>query len=108
LLLSVDLSKRFSLSSNLNAAYFKDGDGRFNEFSASLSLGMGITERTGAFVEVFGFLPSGNRDSTKYLNGGFTYLMNDDLQLDERVGLGIGNDVRGPDVFYGVGLAKLF
>jgi hypothetical protein len=108
LLLGVDLSERFSLSSNLNVAHLKDQNGHFNEFSASVSLGMGISRRTGAFVEFFGFLPSGKRDSSKYLNGGFTYLMNDDLQLDARLGLGIDNDVSGPDMFYGVGLAKLF
>lgn len=107
LLLGADLSQRLSLSSNLNYAYLKDSE-RFHEFSASLSLGMGLSERLGSYVEVFGFLPSGERDSSRFINGGFTYQLSPDFQLDARLGLGLGNDVGGPDTFLGLGLARRF
>lgn len=108
LLLGVDLNERFSLSSNLNAAYLKDEAGRFNEISGSVSLGIGISERVGSYVEVFGFAPGGERDSSKYLNGGLTYQLNPDFQLDARLGIGLGNDVDGPDHFFGVGASRRF
>lgn len=108
LLLGVDLSERFSLSSNLNAAYLKDENGRFNEFSSSVSLGVGLGERVGSYLEVFGFAPSGERASSKYLNGGLTYLLSPDFQLDARLGVGLGNDVDGADNFVGVGAARRF
>ena len=108
LLLGVDLSPRFSLSSNLNAAYLKDGAGRFGELSGSLSLGIALSGRVGSFVEVFGFAPGGGRESSRFLNGGFTFLLNPDFQLDARAGVGLGNRVDGPDHFFGFGASRRF
>lgn len=108
LLLGVDLNERFSLSSNLNAAYLKDEASRFNEISGSVSLGIGLSERLGSYVEVFGFAPGGERESSKFLNGGFTYLLSPDFQLDARLGIGLGNHVDGPDQFFGVGASRRF
>ncbi len=108
LLLGWDLSDRMALSSNLNYAYLSEEGERFGEFSASLSLGIGLTERIGSYLEVFGFFPGGNRDNTRFINGGFTYLVNNDFQLDARLGFGLGNDVGGSDTFFGVGVARRF
>jgi len=108
LLLGVDLSERLSLSSNLNYADLSEEGDRFGEFSASLSLGIGVTERVGSYVEVFGFFPGGKRDNSRFINGGFTYLVNNDFQLDARLGFGLGNDAAGPDTFFGVGVSRRF
>jgi hypothetical protein len=107
LLIGANLTERVSLTSNLNyAARREDGD-RYSEFAASLSLGVKLTERVGTYIETFGFLPGGRPDS-KYINGGFTYLVNNDLQLDARLGRGINNSGGEPDYFVGVGVSQRF
>jgi hypothetical protein len=108
LLLGADLSERVSLSCNFNYASLKDGSDRYSEISASLSAGVGLSDRVGTFLEVFAFAPSGGRENTRYVNGGFTYLVNNDFQLDVRAGVGLGNKVDGSDFFLGAGAARRF
>lgn len=108
LLLGWDLSERLALSSNLNYAYLSEDGERFGEFSGSLSLGISLTERVGSYIEVFGFFPGGDRENTRFVNGGFTYLVNPNFQLDTRLGFGLGNDVGGSDTFFGVGVSRRF
>ena len=108
LLLGWDLSERVALSSNLNYAYLSEGGDRFGELSGSASLGFSLSDKVGSYLEVFGFFPGGDRDSSRFINGGLTYLVNNDFQLDARVGFGLGNDVKGPDTFFGVGVSRRF
>jgi hypothetical protein len=94
------------LSGTFNLAAPKDSDGeRFAEPSASVALGIGLTDRLGAFVEYFGFYPSGrsNEADTHYADGGLTWLLTQDLQLDARIGFGLNDDA--DDVFVGAGFA---
>lgn len=99
------LSDQAGLASNFGYTYAADEDGRFHEVSASLAFGYAITERTGSFVEVFGFAPSGaDREATAFFDGGFTYLLSDDFQVDMRGGIGLARF--RPDYFLGVGLAR--
>jgi hypothetical protein len=105
ILLSWDLSEAWSLSSNLNYTYASDAGKRFDQWSASLSLGRSLTDRMSAYLEAFSFLPGGpGGPNAHYLNGGLTYLINPDFQLDFRVGAGL-NSPR-PDDFIGVGAAR--
>ncbi|HYG64556.1 MAG TPA: transporter [Thermoanaerobaculia bacterium] len=104
--LSWGLGARFSLSSNVGYAYPEDpGSGdRFDQFLASLSLGIALTDRLGAFVEGYGF--SGETvdgSETTYMDAGLTWLVANDLQLDVRAGRGF-NDA-DPDWFVGAGAA---
>jgi hypothetical protein len=108
LLLGWDLTDRVALSSNLNYAYLSEDGDRFSELSGSVSLGFSLSDRVGSYVEVFGFRPGGDRSNTKFINGGFTYLVNNSFQLDARLGCGLGNHVEGPDYFFGVGVARRF
>lgn len=108
LLLGWDLSERVALSSNLNYAYLSEDGDRYGELSGSVSFGLSLSDRVGSYVEVFGFLPGGDRSNSKFVNGGFTYQINKDVQLDARVGCGLGNDIEGPDYFFGVGVARRF
>lgn len=81
--LSKDLSKRFSISTNFGGIYLNDD----NEFVYlySLALGIGITEKIGGFVELFGGIKTS--DSPEHiLDGGFTYLVNNDIQFDLSAG----------------------
>ncbi|HVF10770.1 MAG TPA: transporter [Abditibacteriaceae bacterium] len=108
LALGWDLTERVGLASNLNYAYLSEEGERFSEFSGSLSLAYSLSERVGSYVEFFGFVPSGGRADTRFLNGGFTYLINNDFQLDARLGFGLGNPGNGSDYFWGIGAARRF
>jgi len=99
-----DLSERLALSSNLNYAYASEGGAQFSQFSGSLSFGYGLTERLGTYLEYFGFVPaSKGGPNAGYLNGGVTYLVHNDYQLDLRAGIGLNSPQ--PDYFVGVGAA---
>ena len=102
LALSWELTKRFSLSSNLNFAYLADGDRRFSQVAASLSAGYSLSERLDSFFEVFAFSrEAAGGPSTRYADTGLAYAVNDNLKLDVRVGFG-RNDAQ-PDYFVGTG-----
>lgn len=104
LALAWGLSDRLSLGSNLNYAYASEEGEWFHQFSGSLVLGYMLTERVGVFVEYFGFVPESNDGpNASFLDGGLTYLVNDDLQFDMRVGFGLNGD--GPNYFAGVGVS---
>lgn len=105
LCLGWDLSERLALSSNLNYAYASEDGKRFGQFSGSVSFGFGLTERLGSYLEYFGFSPGGRGGpSTNYLNGGLTYLVTNDYQLDVRAGVGLNG--AGADNFVGIGAAR--
>ncbi|MEX2306738.1 MAG: transporter [Pirellulales bacterium] len=64
-----------------------------------------LTDRVGAFTEWFVLAPtSADTDHVEhYVNGGFTVLLNDDLQWDVRAGLGLNDDA--DDFFTGTGVS---
>lgn len=107
LALGWSLTPRFSLSSNLNYAYAVDDAERFHQLAATLSGGFSVTDRLGTYLEWYGFSEEAeDGPSTHYLNGGVTYLINSDLQIDARVGTGL-NDA-DPDWFVGIGAGVRF
>ena len=104
-----ELSKKIGLALNVGAGRPNEGNGRFSQYFASASFGFDLSERVGAYAEVYAFNrdePGG--DSKQFLNGGFTYSSNPNLQFDIRAGLGLGNKVDGPDYFTGVGVTQRF
>lgn len=100
-----DLSDRVSLGTNIIWSSVKedDLDERHDVLGLTLAMGYGLSDRWGAYLEYFGAYPPGERDSENYLNGGVTYLINNDLQLDGRVGYGLNG--RDDDFFVGFGTA---
>lgn len=68
----------------------------------SLALGIGLSERWGTFVEVFGFMPTTGGPAHS-LDSGLTYLVTRNVQLDISGGLGL-ND-RAEDWFVGAGIS---
>jgi hypothetical protein len=105
----VDLSKKTGLAFNVGIARPDDGDGRYNQCFGSVSLGVDVSEKVGAFLEAYAF----NRterggQSQKFINGGFTYALNPNLRLDARIGQGVGNDTGRSDYFYGFGVSKRY
>lgn len=108
LLLGWDLNQKLGLAANLNYDYASEAGQRFHQIGTSASLGYSITNRTGAFLETYAFFPgSAGGPDEKFVDTGLTYLLNDDFQLDARVGFGVNNGV-GPDYFIGVGASRRF
>jgi hypothetical protein len=99
-----ELTKRFSLSSNLNLSDLSDGSRRFSQVAVSLSAGYSLTERLDSFFEVFAFSrEAAVGPSTRHADTGVAYAVTGNLKLDLRVGLG-RNDAQ-PDYFVGTGAA---
>lgn len=95
LALSHSLSDRISFSYNLGAAWESEPDGdqdmdRLSVFQYTTTLGIGLSDRTGAFLEVFGDLPFSAEGGPEHLlDGGLTYLLRDNLQVDAFGGIGL-------------------
>lgn len=101
LALGWDLPGRLSLGANLKRGRPLHEGERFGRTTASLAAGLSLTERLGAYLEAYTLRPSApERGETDVLNGGLTLLLGPDVQLDARLGTGLG---RGPDLVLGVG-----
>jgi hypothetical protein len=77
-------------------------------FAQSWTIGYHLTERLGAYTEWFVLVPDG-ADTTRtqhYFDGGFTFLMSNDLQLDIRAGVGASR--ASEDYFLGSGMSVRF
>lgn len=67
-----------------------------------------LTDKWGAYTEWFALIPDGAEmvRAEHYFNGGFTFLLCDDVQWDIRAGGGL-NDA-AIDSFFGTGLSIRF
>ena len=102
-----ELSKRVALGSNLGLGYPSSGGDRFAQFSGSVSVGVSVTDQVGAYGEYFIFAPTApSLGSGGFLNSGLTLLVNNDFQLDGRLGVGIHGDDAG--FFLGLGASRRF
>jgi hypothetical protein len=78
------------------------------EMAQSWTIAYSLSDRLGAYTEWFAIIPSG-ADTAKtqhFFNGGFTYLISNDVQFDIRAGVGL-NDA-ADDYFVGTGLSIRF
>lgn len=75
------------------------------EFSQSWTINYSLADRLGAYTEWFCFAPDGadTNHNENYFDGGFTFLITDDIQADIRAGVGL-NDAAA-DMFTGAGLS---
>jgi hypothetical protein len=73
------------LGYNLGYNYFGSGNG---DLTFSAVFGFGLSEKLGTYVEFFGEY-SDLRDITANIDSGITYLLQDNLQLDFSLGLGL-------------------
>lgn len=78
------------------------------EFSQSWTVAVSLSDRWGGYAEWFVLTPDGatNEVTQHFVNGGFTFLVSDDCQLDIRYGEGLSR--RGEDYFMGMGLSVRF
>lgn len=102
-----DLPAAFGLAVNIgvNAALDR-GSEPANVFRWAVSLGRSwapLSDRVGTFVETFGEVNFDSGAVLIYLDGGFTFLITPDFQLDLNVRGGVHGDT--PDVGGGIGWA---
>ncbi len=104
LLWAYDVNDTLAIAGNVGFAGITEGKERFLQTSTSLSLAMSLTDRIGFYIEYFGLYPSSmDTDDAHNINGGFTYLINNDFQLDIRLGAGL-ND-QADDIVAGIGFS---
>lgn len=99
-----DVDDRFSIAGNAGFTIRSDHGDRFVQGKASLSIAYAITDRIGTYAEYFGLYPNAEHsDAAHSVNAGVTYLINDNFQLDARVGAGLNEEA--DDFFAGIGFA---
>jgi hypothetical protein len=104
-----DITEKLSVGASTQGNRALDTTGDFyEEYAQSITMGISLTERLGMYNEVFGIFPNGAVETGPeyYFDGGFTYLVNNNFQLDTRAGWGL-ND-RSDDFFTGIGGAVRF
>ena len=107
LLWAYDITDSFAVAGNVGFAAPTDDGDRFFQASASLSAAVALSEKVGAYVEYFGFYPNAEHsDAAHTINGGLTYLINNNFQIDWRIGAGLNEEA--DDFFTGVGFAFRF
>jgi hypothetical protein len=100
--LTYDITDKFGIAVQYGLTW--DGFSPNPTTSYTLALGYGITEKLSAYVEPYGFLTN-NGEEVHLINGGFTYLINDNFQLDLTGGFGLNEPA--PDNFINCGASFL-
>lgn len=70
----------------------------------SIAFGFDIAESVGGYIEIFGSQGLSADEDPLQVDGGFTYLLDEDTQFDIFVGAGLNDDA--PDFFAGIGFSK--
>lgn len=107
LLWAYDVTDTLAVAGNVGFAYPSNEDGRFLQTSSSISVAVALSDRLSTYVEYYGFYPNAeDNDDAHFVNGGVTYLINNDVQLDARIGAGLNDEA--DDFLAGVGFAIRF
>ena len=93
------LSETSSLSYNLGAAWSDDSSEA--SYVYTIAYGQSITEKLGAYVELYGDMPE-NSSSNHLWDAGLTYLLSDSVQLDATIGSSI---TEGQDLLLSAGIS---
>lgn len=94
------LSEKTSFSYNLGAEW--DGLSPQPTFIYTIATGYSFTDKLGSYIELFGFTPQ-KEVANHSLDGGFTYLINNNFMLDLSSGIGITNNA--PDHYVALGFS---
>ena len=106
LLWNYELAAGPGLFGTLLMSSVTDDDRRFFEAANAVGVSLPMNDRFGVFLEYSGFYRTGGVGAAHNLDGGFTYLPTDNLQLDIHGGVGING--RADDCLLGTGLAFRF
>jgi hypothetical protein len=97
--------ERVGIASNLNYAWEDAGHARLHAFGASVSVGVGLTETVGSYVEAYMLDARGDgARAASYVNAGMTRAIGGALQLDARVGANTA--AMREDYFVGLGVVR--
>ena len=110
-LFSHTLTETVSLAYNIGAAWetiaTTSGSATLSDLEYTLAAAFALTDRIGAFAELFGATPlSAGGGTAISADGGFTYLLRPNIQLDVELGAGITDDA--PDWFLTAGVSFRF
>ncbi len=104
---SFELSERLAMGYNVGAAWTSESGATLSSYLYTAALGIGVTDRLGAFVELFGEVPaSASGRPANSLDGGLTYLLRDNIQVDLAGGIGLSS--AADDWFVGLGISARF
>lgn len=95
-------------STQLNRTIDEGTGSAYTEWAQSWTIGYSLADRVGAYTEWFALIPH-SADTARlenYFNGGFTVLINNDVQWDIRAGTGLNSNA--DDFFAGTGLSVRF
>ena len=82
------LSEALGFGANMTARRGAEDDQRYWERGASATLGLSVSDRLGSYVEWYGTRDERDPSATHVVNGGLTYKLSSDFQLDARAGRG--------------------
>ena len=94
------LSKKMSLGYNLGTEW--SGITAEPIFIYTITSAIGLSDTWGAYIELFGYAPQFNR-AEHSVDGGFTYLLNNNCLADLSFGLGLTSNA--PDYFISAGFS---
>jgi hypothetical protein len=95
-------------STQFNQATDGETYAAYTEWAQSWTVGSSLTETVGCYAEWFAFFPhsADTAESEYYFNGGFTWLLSNNVQWDIRGGVGL--NAAAADYFVGTGLSLRF
>ncbi len=96
------LNEAMSFGANLGVAWSGSEYGNSAVGIYTAVIGMSLSEKLGAFAELYGFLPKKGQNDHRW-DAGLTYAVNEDLQLDFSTGVGLSKV--SPDFFISLGLS---
>jgi hypothetical protein len=100
--MSYDLSARSAFGTNLGVEWETDAsDSTLSSFIYTAALGYDVTEVVGAYIEIFGDAGLSASGDAHSVDGGFTFLLAENFQLDALAGAGINS--KADDWFVGAG-----
>lgn len=97
------LTEKISLAYNLGAEW--NGENAEQNYIYTLTTGFSLTDKIGCYTELYGFVPAQNNADHRF-DGGFTYLINDDLIADISGGFGLTSNA--PKNYISLGLSYRF
>jgi hypothetical protein len=102
-LMAHNITPAFSISYNLGAEW--NGETAEESYLYTFATGLSITNRLGMYAELYGFAP---RSSLAWhgFDGGFTYLINNNIMIDLSGGFGVTENA--PDNYVAFGFSYRF
>ena len=94
------ITDKISLGYNLGAEW--DGESPEPTFIYTITTGFSLTEKTGAYIEAYGFVPQKSKADHR-LDGGFTFLLQQNIMVDISGGIGIASNA--PKYYCSIGFS---